>query len=85
MTLHVGSEVLSAPVQRIPGRKSQLFATHKGGNLECHGRFDERMLFQPVRGPEIKIRRKTIIGWGGGGRGTRSATAGLIQGCCSNR
>jgi len=48
MTLHVGSEVLAAPVQKMTGGKTQLFAFHKGGNLECHGRFDQRMLFQPV-------------------------------------
>eukprot|EP00908_Phaeocystis_cordata_P014178 Transcript_25276.p2 GENE.Transcript_25276~~Transcript_25276.p2 ORF type:complete len:411 (+),score=197.65 Transcript_25276:43-1233(+) len=47
MTLHVGSEVLSAVPREEAGGK-QLFTRHKGSNLECHGLVHQKLVLQPA-------------------------------------
>ena len=53
MTLHVGSEVLSATSQPLGKRgagqeATQLFVRHKGAIFRCHGVLRERLLVQPT-------------------------------------
>ena len=48
MTLHVGSEVLSAQEIKVAKGSTQLFLRHKGSNLECHGLLNSKLSFQPA-------------------------------------